>query len=398
MKSIVLKSIGGFLVSFGVLLGAQAAVAEIESRRAPSAKLTAKLGAIVRQVRLDGEWSSAEAFVVLPGRTIQMRLIVPEVSAPSHRGGPASSSAEGAARTFSLATSSECRWKIPYGTPVSLKENQLEWVVPTGPGHYEVVCEIERHNTLRWTLGEASEKSRELPPLRASMTFHILVPFELDPEGRGVIEGYPIGVYPRETAENVKAVIAAHRNRYRPPRWFVAVTPETRDLHVSEHFRLGDFVPSAAEDVTAYFPYNANLCRALEAMLVDLRKSGVTAPRLRIVRGFVSPYDAERLRRQGIRLLRWNRYQYGDAALIIVDRDGDSKMDDLDGDGMVDMRDAEVLSRVVSGVQRRLGLSGWIGIYGQRSDKTLPETPMVGFDLRGWWVETYRVGPSLGGE
>ena len=178
----------------------------------------------------------------------------------------------------------------------------------------------------------------------------------------------------------------------------MAVTPETRDLHVSEHFRLRDFVPGAQEDTTIYFPYNADLCRALEALIADLGESGIATPRLAILRGFLSPYDAERLRRQGIRLLRWNRYQYGDAALLIVDCNSDGKMDDLDGDGLVDMRDAEALGRLVNGVQKRLGLPGWIGIYAGPPDKTLPDTPMVGFDVRGWWVETYRVGPSPKGE
>ena len=369
----------------------RAEATESESSGAPSLKPAEERGTIVRQVRSDSVWHEAEAFVVMPGKTVELRAALPEATAVGNLSEVAPAAAKGAERTVSLAKSTDFRWKIPLGILDRLSDNQIEWEAPAAPGHYQIGCEAESRGTLRYSAAGSVEKSRDLPILRASTTFHFLVPYAFDPEGRGVIEGYPIGVYPRENAADVKAVIAAHRDSYRPPKWFVAVTSETRDLRVSEHFRLSDFVPDAPKDTAVFFPYNANLVRALETVLDDLKTSSAPEPHIRILRGFVSPYEAERMRRQGARLLTWNRYQYGDGLLIVANRDGGNKMGYLDGDGKANARDAETLSVIVNRVQKRLGLPGWIGVYPERPDTTLPETPMVGFDLRGWWAESYVV-------
>jgi len=349
------------------------------------------------QVLVDGTWREAEAFVVPPGKTVSMQVVYPGVTTAAEVG-EVPAAPKGAERVFHLSTSTEYRWVVPYGIVSWIMGNRLEWVAPAGPGHYKVTCEIQSQRTLRYSIGKGEEKRRTLPPVNVTATFHFLVPFEFDPEGSGVIEGYPIGIYPRETDKNVKSVVAAHRDRYHPPKWFVAVTPETRDLRISKHFRLREFVPESPADKTVYFPYNSDLVRALEAIRGELEKSGVRNPRVRIVRGFVSPYEADRLRRQGVRILKWNRYQYGDAVLFIVDRDLDDKMDDINGDGKVDVQDARFLARVVRKVQEKIRLPGWIGVYARRADKTLPDTPMVGFDLRGWWVETYEAGGVVGAQ
>jgi hypothetical protein len=409
VKTLPRKALIGLVICVAFSFGASAVAAEGKAKTAASAKPPAKVSAkpapargertaVIGQVWLNDAWHEAEAFVVMPGKTVEVRLLCPDAAPVSNLSDVVGPPAKGTERTFALSRSLEYRWKIPLGIVESLSESQIEWQAPAAPGHYKITCEVEGKSAFRYAAGEAGEKSRDLPALHASKVFHFLVPFELDPEGRGVIQGYPIGAYPNEKGRDVKAVIADHSDRYQPPRWFVAVTTETRELLVSEHFRLREFVPNAPNDTTVYFPYNADLVRVLEAVLADLKTSETAEPHLRILRGYVSPYEAERMRRQGARLLVWNRYQYGDGVLVIANRDAGMKMGDLNGDGKVDVRDAEALSRIITRVQKRLGLSGWIGVYAERPDKTLPETPMVGFDLRGWWAESYSADPSLGGE
>lgn len=342
---------------------------------------------VSRLVKIDDNWMEAEVFIVEPGKTIEMRVDSPAAAAPavvSHLVPDPEKT-----QTYGLSTSNEYRWTVPFGKAIQLDGERLEWTAPAGPGHYKIDCRLNIRRSLSYKEGDASEKHRELKPLIANTTFHILVPHEFDPEGPGIIEGYPIGVYPRETGPNVKAVVASHRDRYKPPKWFVAVTSETAELRVSEHFRLREFVPDAPKGETVYFPYNPQLTEALEAIRAELVTSGVRTPRIRILRGYVSPHEAERLRRQGISMLTWNRYQYGDAVLVIVDKEFDDKMDDLNGSGSVDDADVRIVATVIRRVQDRLKMPGWIGVYSKRPDNTLPETPMVGFDLRGWRVETY---------
>lgn len=394
MKSVIVQSLLALFVCVLIWPATYIAAAEPKAKKSSQSKPSEARAAIIRQVRIEDTWREAEVFVVLPGKTVAIRVALPEASAIANLGDSGPSGAKGTARTFSSSRSSDYRWKVAFGKVASVAENQIEWVAPTAPGHYRIDCEFESQGKLSYAAGDAESRSRELPAFRASTTFHFLVPVEFDAEGPGVIEGCPIGVYPNENAKDVKAVIADRRDRYRPPRWFVAATSATRELYVSEHFRLREFVPNAPKDATTYFPYNANLVRTLEAILADLKTSEMPTPHVRILRGFLSPYDAERLRRAGAQLLTWNRYQYGDGVLVVANGDAGEKMGDLNRDGKVDVRDAEKLAGAISGVQKRLGLPGWIGVYAERPDKMLPETPMVGFDLRGWWAESYTAAES----
>jgi hypothetical protein len=395
------KGLTGLLMCVTIGSATRAAAAEAKAKKSSTskpaeksiaksgAKSSAPAGGLVRQVRIEDTWREAEVFVVLPGNTVEMRVVRADAPVAADVSDLAPAGGKGSPLSFSSSRSSDCRWKVSFGRVQHLGENQIEWVAPKTPGHYAIECEIESQGKLSYAAGEGGPTSRDLPAFRAATTFHFLVPYEFDAEGHGVIEGYPIGVYPNENAKDVKAVIADHRDRYRPPHWFVSVTSATRELFVSEHFRLREFVLNAPKDATCYFPYNANLCRALEAVLDDLKSPELPTPHVRILRGFISPYDAERLRRSGAKLITWNRYQYGDGVLVVANDTGGEKMGDLNGDGKVDVRDAETLARIVAGVQKRLRLPGWSGVYPERPDTTLPETPMVGFDVRGWWGESY---------
>ena len=72
---------------------------------------------------------------------------------------------------------------------------------------------------------------------------------------------------------------------------------------------------------------------------------------------------------------------YGDAADILVDADGDGRMDDLDGDGRVNIKDARFLASVADGVElAHPDLIGGIGVY----KPTRAHGPFVHIDARGY--------------
>ena len=59
-----------------------------------------------------------------------------------------------------------------------------------------------------------------------------------------------------------------------------------------------------------------------------------------------------------------SRHMYGDAMDFYIDNDGDQGMDDLNGDGRVDVADARVLAAAADGVETaHPGLVGGIGVY-----------------------------------
>jgi hypothetical protein len=76
-----------------------------------------------------------------------------------------------------------------------------------------------------------------------------------------------------------------------------------------------------------------------------------------------------------------SRHQYGDAADVYVDNDGDDRMDDLNRDGRVDARDARVIAAAVERVEHRHpDLVGGVGLY--RAARA--HGPFAHVDVRGY--------------
>jgi hypothetical protein len=72
---------------------------------------------------------------------------------------------------------------------------------------------------------------------------------------------------------------------------------------------------------------------------------------------------------------------YGDAADVWIDNDGDGRMDDLNRDGRVNVRDAEVIQAAVDRVERRHPeLVGGVGVY----PATSAHGPFTHIDARGY--------------
>jgi uncharacterized protein YcbK (DUF882 family) len=99
-----------------------------------------------------------------------------------------------------------------------------------------------------------------------------------------------------------------------------------------------------------------------------------------VVSGFRTPnYNAHGGDTQGRGAL--SRHMYGDAADLAIDNDHDGRMDDLNGDGKVDVRDARIVAEAAERVERKYpNLVGGIGVY----KPTGAHSGMVHIDVRGW--------------
>jgi hypothetical protein len=187
------------------------------------------------------------------------------------------------------------------------------------------------------------------------------------------VGGYRVGYWPAEL----------HRVRssaYANPSGFVEVTPSNADTRLSEHFRLGDFITHDQNEVwPKYLVLREALIDKLELVLDELERSGHPANHVIVLSGFRTPAYNLALGDASGRA-RESRHQYGDAADIIIDSNGDGRMDDLDLDGRSDVGDVRVVERAVERVERlHPELVGGLGLYQAMG----PSGPFAHIDVRG---------------
>jgi hypothetical protein len=167
---------------------------------------------------------------------------------------------------------------------------------------------------------------------------------------------------------------------YANPPGFIEVTTENQNTKVSEHFTLRDFLTKDQFTVwPKYLVLREALIDKLELVIERLSQQNVPSARLSVMSGFRTPQYNDRGVGSGGRASA-SRHQYGDAADVFVDVDGDGWMDDLNGDGRVNTQDAAALARVVDAVERdHPDLVGGVGIYAANS----AHGPFVHVDVRG---------------
>jgi hypothetical protein len=200
--------------------------------------------------------------------------------------------------------------------------------------------------------------------------FALLVMAPFGAKRGDMLNGYRLGRWPAE-----RWMMA--RNYFNPDG-FVEVTPGNVGLRLSQHFVLGDFV---THDQKATWPkyvvLEEKLIDKLELVMQALNARGVRATRAVVLSGFRAPYYNDRGSGEG--MARASRHQYGDAADLIIDSNGDGTMDDLSGDGRVDLRDTELVNRAVDDVERRYPqLVGGLGRYHAMG----PRGPFAHIDVR----------------
>jgi hypothetical protein len=216
--------------------------------------------------------------------------------------------------------------------------------------------------------------------IRPVSDFNVITLKPFSAKQRGRVGLYYLGNWPNERARA--------RARYAPPRGFIEVTLENRDTFVSGHFRLGDFLTKDQFDVwPKYLVLETRLLDKLELVLAELRALGIRTDGVKVLSGFRTPqYNRGGGDPRGRAAL--SRHMYGDAADIYIDNDGNGTMDDLNGDGRVNIRDARVIQDAVDRIERaHPQLVGGCGIY----PGTGSHGPFTHIDTRGFrsrWIGT----------
>ena len=201
--------------------------------------------------------------------------------------------------------------------------------------------------------------------------FISLIPFAS--KAGGTVGDYRVGFWPSERRRN-------RTEAYENPEGFIEVTPQNQDTFVSEHFRLRDFLTHDQENVwPKYLVLRETLVDKLELVIDDLAGHGVRVEHMVVMSGFRTPqYNAQGVGRGG--RARDSRHQFGDAADVFVDNDGNGRMDDLNHDRRVDSRDARVILQAVERVERaHPELVGGASVY----RATRAHGPFAHVDTRG---------------
>jgi hypothetical protein len=197
-----------------------------------------------------------------------------------------------------------------------------------------------------------------------------VVPF--DAKRGGSIGAYHVGFWPVELRAGLP-------DGYDNPAGFVEVTVENAGVAVSDHLTLGDFVTHDAAPLPKYIVLREQLLDKIELVLADLQIHGVSTQHVRVLSGFRTPAYNSALGDASGRA-RESRHQYGDAVDMIIDADGDGRMDDLDHDGRVDVADVRVIEAAVDRVERaHPAFAGGLGLYREMG----PSGPFAHIDVRG---------------
>jgi uncharacterized protein YcbK (DUF882 family) len=203
----------------------------------------------------------------------------------------------------------------------------------------------------------------------------------------GNVGSYRVGYWPEEKGR-------LRSEAYENPEGFIEVTPENQFMLVSAHFSLKDFLTHNQEHVwPKYVVLREPLLDKLELVIQDLERHNIRAGGMHVLSGFRTPeYNLELGDESG--RARDSRHQFGDAADVIIDDDGDGRMDDLNHDGRVTFSDVRVILAAVERVEKEYpDLVGGTGLYHSSG----PSGPFAHIDVRGEkarWVRGGHVARS----
>lgn len=244
-------------------------------------------------------------------------------------------------------------------------------------GDYEATfggAPLEAERTGQWSLEMPDhsglvdfEVTETVSEQSAMIRFFVLLPYR----GEERLGEFEIGSYEARPLRDLP--------NYRMPDGFIEVNSPRDLVPVSNNFHLSQFVSKQRGDFPKYLRVSSRLLLKLERLLQEARDHGVEADSFVVMSGFRTPAYNLRIGNT----TKYSRHLYGDAADLYVDEDGDGLMDDLNGDGRLDVGDAEFLAEIFEEVREEDWYApyiGGLGIYGPRPHRGA----FVHVDTRGY--------------
>lgn len=238
----------------------------------------------------------------------------------------------------------------PHGALTSTGPNRWTWKAPTKSGPYELKVKNPAGNTV--------------------IDFDVFVMVPSTQVRKGVLNDFQIGFYP--------AAPLRGNPIYVPPKAFIEVTKDTEDAKVSPNFRIAQFLTKQKSGYPKYLVLDERLVYLLEAIGRHLEPRGWDADDIFVMSGYRTPFYNKQLDDT-----TYSLHQWGKAADIFLDKDGNGTMDDFNRDKVVSREDAVALAAVLESLAQSAELAsfiGGIGVYGA----TTAHGPFVHVDTRPW--------------
>lgn len=283
-------------------------------------------------------------------------------------------------KDFEICNIEKVKVNFTDGQLISISNRKIVFKTPEKSGTHKINFEVTREQSF----GQNDSSSANKKTSSEKISLYLIVGYSAHDIDKGVINGYPIGIYPDENAASAKAIISDHRENYTPPSYFYNITPENENLFVSEHFRLIDFTMKSERGKNRYISLKNDFINRLEDLQTRVTQSNLPSSKIKIIRSFISPNELRILKKKGVKLSEYTRFQYGDAAAVIIDDNNDNIMDDLNGDGRIDAEDVKIIEELVRDIERETRIYGGLGIMEKFDDPDSPDTPYLLFDMRGF--------------
>lgn len=311
--------------------------------------------------------------LVQPGEEIAFRVLLDTAGKTSAF---AASSVSEPGR-YSARANKSISVDVKAGVVRSNSIDAMVWVAPQKPGLQKLQFDAREDFSF-------SPSDKEAHALKGTATVTVMVLYPFDRNGLGVIEGYPVGLYPNEKGPEASPSVQRKPDAWIPPKWFVKVTPEIEKMQVSEHFKLGDFSARSLRGQLHYIALNPALIDFMESLRGMAQVEYGPNAEVVILRGFMSPTERLLLSQRKVVYTKFSRYQYGDAAAIAIDLDGSGKMGDLNRDGKLDRADADKAIDLIDKAQELKKVRGWRMSFTKPLETDWPAAPFAAFDLRGF--------------
>lgn len=245
---------------------------------------------------------------------------------------------------------------IELGSKIFESQSSFTWNAYQQSGHYQAAIKKKNSNS-------RSD--------RIEINIFVLHPYQ---EKKGeYLSGFRIGNYPDIPADK--------KAYYSKPKGFLKIEKSLLDLNLTPHFKLKQFLTKQGSASEQFIVVKESLILKLEYLLEEFNKKGYSANTLGIVSAYRSPYFNKKLGND----TNFSRHVFGDAADIYLDSSGNSWMDDLNGDGKSDLKDADILFNIVKSLEQKEKFSNLQGgLCSYRGNGV--RGPFIHIDTRGFHV------------
>lgn len=225
---------------------------------------------------------------------------------------------------------------------------QWDWTAPRAHGNYHLMVR------------------RAYPPDSMFLNLIVMLPFrELRNE---YIGSYRIGTYPKPRL--------GKQEFYLPPRGFIEVRESDSSLLLTPHFALGQFITKQGGGYPKYVVLEERQLFLLEEILGEVNKRGYMISSFHVMSGYRTPYYNALIGN-----VPYSRHVWGDATDFFVDENPrDGMMDDLNGDGKIDIKDAGVIYEIINEMSKAGRPIGGLGKYPASGT----HGPFIHVDVRGF--------------